>query len=190
MDMDYVIIGSYAYQPPILKSYAIIVNATKGEQVSRFEGEVEYPGSAKMGLLFFSMASFASQSMGVGELKEKKWAPYLNNPKKSEALKFYVAGRLALQEGAPAGIQGALDLMARAIQDDYNYVHGYLGYAQTLVQMGFMEKLHGKKYRIFYEKAKRELQKAEALNPILTKHLESGIFFPVQFFHKSHLDQG
>ena len=180
-DMDYVIMGSFAYKDPVLKTYAIIVDAQKkGGQIARYEGDVEYPGSSQTGLLFFHLASFISEAIKKGPFKEKKISAYINNPKKVQALKYYVTGELSLDEGSPDGVEGALDFFARAIQDDYNYVHAYLGYAQALAMQGFVKKLKGEDYRIFFEQAERELKKAELLNPYLTKLKQTSI---LRFLH-------
>ncbi|OGP12283.1 MAG: hypothetical protein A3I75_07105 [Deltaproteobacteria bacterium RIFCSPLOWO2_02_FULL_50_16] len=181
LDMDYVIIGSFSHQPPVLKIYATVVDANdKGGQVARYEGDVEYPVTAQLGLLFFNLASFISQAMKQGPLNEKKLAPFINNPRRTEALKAYIIGDLSLNQGTPEGVKDALNFFLKAIQGDYNYAPAYLKYAQALAIYGFINKLLGKDYRIYYERAERELMKAEALNPRLAEWKKTAI---LRFLH-------
>jgi tetratricopeptide (TPR) repeat protein len=174
-EMDYVVIGSFSYKDPILKTYVIVIDTDKGVQVGRFEKSVEYPSSVQSGLLFFNLASDTSQALGMGALKEKQYFSFINNPRRAEALKYYIMADMALHEGDPDGVKDALDLYLKAIQNDYNYAHGYLGYAQSLAVQGFIQKLEDKSYRVYYERAERELQKAMLLNPKLADARKNSI---------------
>lgn len=162
---DYVIAGEFDTKKDTLIVFTRFVSVAKQESISLEENEIEWPNMEKYAELLIHLARRASKAFEKIRVDHKLLKNSKNNPGSVFALYYWTLGQLSEEKASLKDIQKAKENFESAIKNDFNYCYGYLGLAQALAELGFANKLRGRKYREDMQSAQRELSKASLLCP-------------------------
>ena len=127
----------------------------------RYAGAFDFPDTLNDFLI--DVALQIAKDAGA-KLKAKDLLPYLNKARSPETYIAYAQGMTELESSTPGSLRKAVSFFEKAIENDYNHVSAYLGLSEALATMGNSE-----------TRARRELEKAKILNPVLAKNKTSRI---------------
>jgi tetratricopeptide (TPR) repeat protein len=130
-----------------------------GEMLFQYEETIEFPQNLNAVLVNYVLK--ASQALG-DEIKAKDLAPFLNQTSSADAYLSYAEGMTAFQNRDLVKAQKAFE---GSIKNDYNYVPAYVGLSVVLKELSD-------------SRAEAEWQKAQLLNPHLSKMMKERSFCP------------
>ncbi len=162
---DYVIAGVYNRGQGTLNIFVRYIDVNAEKQTPIEEEEIEWPSTQKYSELMVHMARRASKAFKTVRVDKKLLHAIQNKPRSIASLQYWTLAQLTHQKGSDQDILQAQHLYQEALKNDFNYCYAYLGYAQTLAETGFMQKVQKKDYRESYQMAQRELSKATLLCP-------------------------
>jgi tetratricopeptide (TPR) repeat protein len=135
-------------------------SAADGSEIYRFEGRFEFPNG--LNELLIRLVEEISAAL-KSKVEAKKLLPYLNVTASPSAYLAFAEGRLKLDHPTAPSLEKAVKDFEQAIQADYNYVPAYLGLAEALAGLAALGQ------EGYASRARREMEKAKLLNPVLTK---------------------
>lgn len=198
LNADVIVTGHYRREGKTMQVSAKFVDVKKGEIQNRIQTTVELGSGKKLSALFALIAQTAEERFPQVRLSKNAIAQNYHEINSVEAFRFYVMGSLALERWSPHYLMQARDLFQEALKQDYNYTPAYLAQARALLGLGFIAKLEGQAYREFFQKARQQMGRAEALNktfaegPLkeLQRYLDSDVHEVSATTSLSHRDTG
>lgn len=158
---DYTVDGIYQHLDSNMRIF-IKLSDSGGQLIAQREVLFPYPDNAEF---FSKTATAVEELMGVMKLSHDRslLAPVRDATASTRAYESYSKGRDALEAYTPAKAEAAIELFIEAKRLDYASPLGYQGIAAANDFLGLYNKLSGRPFDTFFQRAERELGLAAKL---------------------------